>query len=135
LAKRRRGTSRATLKLNKYNVGIVCIILGAIFFFSKIMAPDAPIFKFLSENASIAFGQQGLLVFFALCIVLGLLILFKGYLMKTLIKQFILLMFVVSGILNFQAMNGESGSSIVNRIKSADYGGYVSRPLIKILEL
>jgi hypothetical protein len=110
-------------------------MLGAIFFFSKVAAPDAPILKFLTENASIAFGQLGLLVFFALCIVLGVLILFKGYLMKTLLKQFVLLMFVVSGILNFQAMNGEPGSSIVNRVKSAEYGGYFSRPLIKGFEL
>ncbi|MDR0861119.1 MAG: hypothetical protein LBO09_09470 [Candidatus Peribacteria bacterium] len=135
MAKRRRAKSRTILNLNKYHVGILCIVLGAIFFFSKIVAPDAPIFKFLSENASIAFGQLGLLVFFALCIVLGILILFKGYLMKTFIKQFILLMFVVSGILNFQAMNEDVGSSLVNRVKSAEYGGYFSWPLIKGLEL
>ncbi|MDR0369141.1 MAG: hypothetical protein LBH96_00975 [Candidatus Peribacteria bacterium] len=56
MAKRRR-RGRSTVKINKYNVGVTLIILGAIFFFSKIVAPEAPIFKFLSEYASIAFGE------------------------------------------------------------------------------
>ena len=56
VARRRRHT-RSTVRINKYNVGITLLILGALFFFSKVVAPEAPIFKFLSEYASIAFGE------------------------------------------------------------------------------
>jgi hypothetical protein len=75
LAKRRR--TKATFKINKYTVGVTLIIVGFIFFFSKYAAPDAPILEFLSHYASIAFGQIGLVVFFALCIVMGILIMLK----------------------------------------------------------
>jgi hypothetical protein len=123
------------LRINKYHVGLSLILLGLIFFFSKIAAPEAPIFNFLSNYASIAFGQLGLGVFFALCIVMGILVMFKGYLMKTLMKQFALLMFVISGILNFPAMQEGLDTGIVNWIASSKYGGYFSWPLIKGLEL
>ena len=135
LAKRGRKSGKKALKINKYNVGISLIILGVIFFFSKYMAPSAPVFEFLSHNASVAFGDLGLVVFFGLCVVMGTLILFKGYLMKTLLKQFGLLMLVVSGILNFPVMKGESPNSVVNWVSSNDYGGYFSWPLIEGLEM
>jgi len=67
---RRRRSSRVTVKINKYNVGITLAILGAVFFFSKVAAPEAPVFNFLSEYASIAFGELGLGVFFGLCILM-----------------------------------------------------------------
>jgi hypothetical protein len=135
VAKRRRSRGKTALKISKYHVGLALSLLGAIFFFSKIAAPDAPIFSFLSNYASIAFGQIGLGVFFALCIVIGLLIVCKGHLMKTLMKQFVLLMFVVSGILNFAVMQEGLTNTIINWKASSAYGGYFSRPLIKGLEL
>jgi hypothetical protein len=101
---KKRSRSKPTVNINKYNVGITLIILGVIFFFSKFAAPEAPIFSFLSNYASIAFGNWGLSVFFSLCILIGILMLRKGYLMKTLMKQFVLIMFSISGILNFPAM-------------------------------
>jgi hypothetical protein len=55
--------------------------------------------------------------------------------MKTLVKQFILLMFFVSGILNFPAMKEGLNGTIVDRMMSSQYGGYFSWPLIKGLEL
>ncbi|MBO4203237.1 hypothetical protein J5893_00070 [bacterium] len=113
MARRRR--SRAQLKLNKYSIGVTLIILGTLFFFSKITAPNAPIFLFLFKNTSVAFGQQGLRVFFALCVAMGILILRKGYLIKTFIKQFVLLMFFASGILNFQALITNPETNIINR--------------------
>ena len=132
---RRRKNSKTTLRINKYNVGVTLIILGVIFFFSKFVAPNAPIFGFLTNYASVAFGQIGLMVFFALCVVMGILIIFKGHLMKTLIKQFALLMFTISAILNFPVMSEELENGIINWIASSQYGGYFSRPVIKGLEL
>ena len=55
--------------------------------------------------------------------------------MKTLIKQFVLLMFFVSGILNFPAMKEGLNGTLVDRMMSGQYGGYFSWPLIKGLEL
>jgi hypothetical protein len=106
--------------------------LGGLFFFSNFTAPEAPIVGFLSQYASIAFGQQGLWVFFTLCVIMGMLIMLKGHLMKTLVKQFILLMFVISGVVNFSIMQeGNLIGGIVNWGASRQYGGYVSRPLIE----
>lgn len=109
------------------------IILGTLFFFSKITAPDAPIVIFLSKNASIAFGQQGLWVFFGLCILIGSFIIWKGHLIKTFIKQFFLLMFFASGILNFQALL-PSGEHIINRPIAHQHGGFFSWPLYRLLQ-
>ncbi|MDR2416510.1 MAG: hypothetical protein LBD75_08195 [Candidatus Peribacteria bacterium] len=74
-------------------------------------------------------------VFFALCMVIGILVLVKGHLMKTLMKQFVLLMFIVSGILNFAVMQEGLTNTLVDWKASSQYGGYFSRPLIKGLEL
>jgi hypothetical protein len=55
--------------------------------------------------------------------------------MKTLMKQFVFLMFIISGILNFAVMQEGLTNTIVNWKASSQYGGYFSRPLIKGLEL
>ncbi|MDR0282183.1 MAG: hypothetical protein LBI53_02405 [Candidatus Peribacteria bacterium] len=128
MAKRRR--SRSTVRINKYHVGSAFIILGFLFFFSKILAPEAPVFKFLSDYASIAFGELGLGVFFFLCVLVGVGILIKGYLMKTLLKQFVILMFLVSAIVNFPAFLKTEGE-LINWVASAKYGGYFSWPVFK----
>lgn len=44
-------------------------------------------------------------------------------------------MFTLSGIFNFPAMSEGLENGVVNRLASSQYGGYFSRPLIKILEL
>jgi len=103
------------------------------FFFAKIIAQDAPIFVFLSKYASVAFGNIGLNVFFALCIVVGILILIKWYLMTTLIKQFVVLMILISSCFNFSAIE-EWWSSLVNRANSTQYWWYFSWPIYWILE-
>jgi len=59
----------------------------------------------------------------------------KGELMRTLIKQFILLMFFISGILNFAAIPEPAIETIVNWTSSNQYGGYFSRPLIMGLKM
>lgn len=53
--------------------------------------------------------------------------------MKTLIKQFVVLMFLTSWILNFQIIE-EWWESLVNRTSSASYWGYFSWPVYWILE-
>ncbi|MDD3868498.1 MAG: DNA translocase FtsK [Candidatus Absconditabacteria bacterium] len=116
--------------MNKYNVGIGLIILGALFFFSKFVAPEAPLLGFLSQYASIAFGDMGLGVFFGLCILMGVLVLARGHLMKTLLKQFVIMMFVISSVLNFSILSAET----TNRAASSQYGGYFSWPIYMLLE-
>ncbi|GHW02851.1 hypothetical protein AGMMS50249_6370 [candidate division SR1 bacterium] len=84
-----------------------------------------------------AFGEQGLWVFFVLCIVMGSFILRKGHLLKTLIKQLILILFIASGILNFQAFFDRNNieNTLVNRTLVNQHGGFFSWPLYKGLEL
>ena len=53
--------------------------------------------------------------------------------MRTLIKQFICLMFIISAVLNFQAIE-EWWSSLVNRSQSVHHWWYCSWPLYRILE-
>lgn len=104
------------------------IVLGALYFFSKTFAQDSPIFNFLSSNASVAFGNEmGLSAFFLLLIVIGTLILIKGYLMKTLIKRFFVIMILISAILNFRILE-----KTVEHYPKA--GGYFSRPLLRVLQ-
>ncbi|HCY21439.1 TPA: hypothetical protein DIC40_06425 [Patescibacteria group bacterium] len=65
------------------------------------MAESSPLFVFLKEYASIPFGEIGLLLFFGLCIFVGIMILSKGHLIKLLIKQFLVIMILISAVLNF----------------------------------
>ncbi|NOZ44350.1 MAG: hypothetical protein GXP45_04370 [bacterium] len=106
MAKRRYRKKKKSITLNKYKIGIGLIALGGIYFFSLYLAKGSPVFKFLTQYASIAFGNIGLNVFFSLSIITGFLILSKGYLMKLLIKQSILLMIMISAIINFPVIEG-----------------------------
>ena len=134
LAKRRkRSKARWTFRINKYHVWIGFMLLGAIFFFAKKFAPDAPVLWFLSKWTAYAFWETWLLVFFVLCFLVWLFIILKGYLMKTLIKQFVCLMLLTSWVLNFQAIE-EWWQSLVNRAQSVHHWWYFSWPLYRILE-
>ena len=109
------------------------MLIGALFFFAKQFAPDAPLLWRFSKATSYAFGETWLVVFFILCVLVGIFILCKGYLMKTLIKQFICLMFLTSAILNFQAIE-EWKDTLVNRTQSIHHGWYCSWPIYRVLE-
>lgn len=97
------------------------------------MAPDAPVLEFLSKATSYAFGSIWLVVFFVLCVIFWILILWKWYMMKTLIRQFVLLMFFASAILNFQVIEEWTGS-LVNWSESIQNGWYFSWPIYWLLE-
>lgn len=62
---------------------------------------------FLKTYASIAFGEVGLYVFFVLCVLVGVLIIVKGHLMKLLIRQFIIIMIIISAVINFPIIDGD----------------------------
>ncbi|MEI8009448.1 MAG: hypothetical protein WCI00_09145 [bacterium] len=62
---------------------------------------------FLRTYASIAFGQIGLYVFFALCFLVGILIIAKGHLMKLLIRQFMVIIVIISAVINFPIIDGD----------------------------
>ncbi|MEI6773884.1 MAG: hypothetical protein WCL18_03600 [bacterium] len=95
--------------LNKFKLGISLTILGSLFFFSLYFAEGSPVLMFLRTYASIAFGEIGLYVFFALCFLVGILIMAKGYLMKLLIRQFMVMMMIISAIINFPIIDGDLG--------------------------
>lgn len=116
--------------LNKYNVSITLIILGFLYFFSLFFAQGSPVFKFLTEYASIAFGEIGLNIFFFLAIASGILILIRWYLMSSLLKQSALIMVFVSAILNFSILDSEwSLASNVNSFSESWW--FLSRPLLR----
>lgn len=104
------------------------IVLGVLYFFSMKMAEGSPLFNFFNQYSKIAFGQLGLLVFFGLSVLMGILILIKGYLAKFLLKYYLLLLMLISAMLNVR---------LWTHGKEIDYiaqGGYFSWPLIWILD-
>ena len=94
--------------LNKYKLGISLTVLGSLFFFSLYFAEGSPVIMFLRTYASIAFGEIGLYVFFALCFLVGILIMAKGYLMKLLIRQFMVVIVIISAVINFPIVDGDA---------------------------
>jgi len=47
-------------------------------------------------------------VFFALCFLVGIIILAKGYLMKLLIRQFMVMIVIISAVINFPIIDGDA---------------------------
>lgn len=101
-------------------------ILGWLFFFSLSFADNSPVLGFLRDRASIPFGEIWLYIFFALCVLVGILIMVKGYLMKLLTRQFILMMVTISWILNFPIVDGDV-------TKYEKLWWYISWPVIALL--
>jgi len=118
---------KKNITLNKYKIGIILFILWWLYFFSRYLAKGSPVFKFLTKYASIAFWQIGLNVFFALCMVTWIFVIAKWYLIRLLIKQFILVVFLTGAIINFPIIDGISN-------KYEELGGYFSSPLIFLLD-
>lgn len=125
MARRRK---KKSLVLNKYRLGISMTVLGALFFFSLYFANGSPVLMFLKTYASIIFGEVGLYVFFALCFLVGIVIMAKGYLMKLVMRQFIIIMIVISAIINFPIIDGDVS-------KYEALGGYISWPVIALLQV
>lgn len=103
------------------------VIVGGLYFFSLYLAEGSPIFDFLQHYASVAFGQLGTTIFFWLSIIVGILVLIKGYLMSLLIRQFLLVLMIASAVLNFPIVDGESN-------QYTQYGWFLSRPILRILD-
>lgn len=124
MGKRRKSKS---IILNKYKLWVSFIALWWIFFFSFYLAESSPILAFLQEYASIPFGEIGLLIFFGLCILVGIMILAKGHLIKLLIKQFLVMMILISAVLNFPIIDWDS-------TQFEKLWWYISWPLIYLLD-
>ena len=103
------------------------LILGVLYFFSFYLAKWSPIFDFLTQYAKIAFGAIWLNIFFALCILVGILILIKWYFIRLLIKQFLIVMVLISAILNFPVLDS-TGTTY------QEAGWFLSWPVLWILE-
>ena len=124
---RRKKRRQGGIILNKFKIWATMTILGWLFFFSLYLAKWSPVLKFLTDNASIAFGQNWLYIFFALSFLVGILIMVKWYLMNTIIKQFAAIMFLVSAIINFPIVDGISN-------KYSEFWWYISRPILFLLQ-
>ncbi len=125
LARRRK---KKNIVLNKFKLGISLTVLGSLFFFSLYFAEWSPVIMFLRTYASIAFGEVGLYVFFALCFFVGIIIMAKGHLMKLIIRQFMVIMFIISAVINFPIIDGDVA-------KYEKFWWYISWPIIAILQV
>lgn len=133
VARRRKYKRRkSTFTLNKTNVGLSLIILWWLYFFSLFMAEWSPLFEILTEYASIWFWEIWLNVFFALCVLSGILIMLKWYLMKTIVKQSVLLMILISWLLNFPIIDNWLIQATTTNF--AENWWYISRPLLRVLD-
>lgn len=103
------------------------LIIWILYFFSLSLAEWSPVFDFMTNYAKIAFGDIWLNIFFGLCIVIWILIMAKWYLMRLIIKQFLVIMLLVSALLNFSVIDWTSTSYQAN-------GWFISWPLIRIFD-
>ena len=125
--KKRRSSARKDITLNKFKIGLLMLILWILYFFSLYLAKWSPVFDFLTQYAKIAFGEIWLNVFFGLCILVGILILIRWYLIRMLIKQFLVVMILVSAILNFPVLDSTGA-------KYQEAWWFLSWPILWILE-
>jgi DNA segregation ATPase FtsK/SpoIIIE-like protein len=106
---RRRSRSRSVhfnpLVVDKHTIGWFFIIIGALYFFAYFMAPQSPILKRFHQASFYVFGQAGTPPFFALSIMFWLVVLFKWHLIRIIVKQFLLLLILVSTLLNFPVLD------------------------------
>lgn len=102
-------------------------VIWWLYFFSLYLAKWSPIFDVLTNYASVVFGQIWLNIFFGLSMLVWILIMAKWYLMNLIIKQFLLVMLLVSGIINFPIIDWDTS-------QYQQFGWYISWPLIKILD-
>ena len=125
--KSKKSVSRG-FSLNKNHIWGIMIVLGVLYFFSRMMAKGSPVFNFFTKYSGIAFGEIWLLFFFVLAIVLGILVLVKGHLAKFLIKYYGLLLMLISAELNVRFW------TVQDAINYPSNGGYFSWPLLFVLE-
>lgn len=127
MARRKRRIWKKNIVLNKFKIGIIMLIIWILYFFSLSLAEGSPVFEFMTNYAKIAFGEIWLNIFFGLCIIVWILIMAKWYLMRLLIKQFLIIMLLVSWLLNFSIIDWSSTSYQAN-------GWFLSWPLIWIFD-
>jgi type IV secretory pathway VirB2 component (pilin) len=117
-----------SLMLNKYRLSLGLFTLWWLYFFSLFLAQGSPVLVFFQQYARIVLWDIGVSVFFALCIVAGLMILAKGYLMKVILRWFVSLLVILSAIFNFPLIDGETG-------RYEAFGWYLSYPVLWILDM
>jgi len=103
-------------------------LLWWLYFFSLYLAKWSPIFEILTNYASVVFWEIWLNIFFGLCMLVWILIISKWYLMNLLIKQFLVVMVLVSWIINFPIIDWDI-------VKYESFGWYISWPLIELLNM
>ena len=124
---RRRRRSSSTIKLNHTSLGLGFVIIGGMYFFAYFFASQSPLIGRFHKGAFVAFGQAGTMIFFAITVLAGILFLTRGHLVRTITKQYILLLMLISGILNFPILDGQSNDY-------GQFGGFLSWPLLRGLK-
>lgn len=75
--KRRSHSISNPFTIDKYTIGRFFIIIGGLYFFAYIMAPQSPILVWFHQASFFIFGKVGTPPFFALSMIFGVLVLLK----------------------------------------------------------
>ena len=125
--KRRKKKSTKHFVLNKYKIWTFFIVLGWLYFFAFSLAQWSPILDLFEAGAFVVFWEIWTQPFFGLCILVGILFILRGDIIKTIFNQFLMLLFVLSGIFNFQVLDTPS-------LPYEQFWGYFSRPMLRALD-
>ena len=78
---------RRTIALSRKQLGIICIVLGALYFFAVFMAQESPMLAMANKVFAVILGAQGLHVFFIILILMGVGLLARAEMVGTTLKQ------------------------------------------------
>jgi FtsK/SpoIIIE family/Ftsk gamma domain/FtsK alpha domain len=130
MARRRSYKSKTSFNvfvLDKYTIGRWFVVMWTLYFFALFMAPNSPILQWFHQASYFVFGKIGTPPFFVLSIIFWLLVLFQWHLIRMLTKQFFILLFLVSALLNFPVLDNAKWNLYTN------WWGYISWPIFWLL--
>ncbi len=115
------------MNLDYKSIGSFFLIIGCLYFFALTLASNSPLINLFNQRASLIFGQSWVETFFAILIIFGVLIIWRGKFLSTLLKQCIIILIFVSALLNFPVIDKADLSYQV-------HGGFLSYPVIVALQ-
>jgi hypothetical protein len=111
------------MHLDYKSIGSGFLVIGGLYFFALTLAANSPLIQLFNQRASLIFGQSGVETFFSILIIFGVLIIWRGRFLSTLLKQCITILIFVSALLNFPVIDkGDLSYQI--------HGGFLSYPVI-----
>ncbi len=123
---------RHTIALSRKQFGVLLISIWALYFFALVFAQGSPLVELAKKVFAIVMGNQGMHMLFALCILWGIGVLVREWMVKTTIKQWVFAAILVSAILNFPLLSPDN--SLLDTEQCIRYGWYISWPILWLLQ-